>query len=77
MVQKLQGMKNWSHQANMQDVQGPTRSDYAKVNDEFSHLCHLVVFQSVPYKMTEVEDVYVDGGFLCNYPIHAFDGEFC
>ena len=27
--------------------------------------------------MTEVEDIYVDGGFLCNYPIHAFDGKFC
>lgn len=22
------------------------------------------------------EDVYVDGGLLCNYPIHAFDGGF-
>ena len=25
--------------------------------------------------MNEEEDNYVDGGFLCNYPIHAFDGK--
>jgi hypothetical protein len=22
------------------------------------------------------KDVYVDGGVLCNYPLHAFDGKF-
>ncbi|XP_065053655.1 uncharacterized protein LOC135682618 isoform X2 [Rhopilema esculentum] len=32
------------------------------------------VFQSVKYKVNENTDVYVDGGLLCNYPIHAFDG---
>lgn len=32
------------------------------------------VFQSVPYKVNENTDIYVDGGLLCNYPIHAFDG---
>lgn len=33
------------------------------------------VFQSVRYKLNEENtDVYVDGGLLCNYPIHAFDG---
>eukprot|EP00794_Sanderia_malayensis_P003397 gene3397-3887_t len=32
------------------------------------------VFQSVLYKVHEDTDVYVDGGLLCNYPIHAFDG---
>lgn len=24
----------------------------------------------------DYEDVYVDGGLLCNYPIHAFDGMY-
>ncbi|XP_047136379.1 uncharacterized protein LOC100213281 isoform X1 [Hydra vulgaris] len=32
------------------------------------------VFQSVKYVNDENTDVYVDGGLLCNYPIHAFDG---
>eukprot|EP00112_Aurelia_sp_Birch-Aquarium-sp1_P010373 Seg2218.5 transcript_id=Seg2218.5/GoldUCD/mRNA.D3Y31 product="putative protein R571" protein_id=Seg2218.5/GoldUCD/D3Y31 len=32
------------------------------------------VFQSVLYKVHEHTDVFVDGGLLCNYPIHAFDG---
>ena len=40
-----------------------------------SALFYLGVFQSVWYKMNEEEDNYVDGGFLCNYPIHAFDGK--
>jgi len=22
----------------------------------------------------DISDVFVDGGLLCNYPIHAFDG---
>ena len=33
------------------------------------------VFQSVRYKVHETEDIFVDGGLLCNYPIHAFDGK--
>ncbi|EDO48969.1 predicted protein, partial [Nematostella vectensis] len=32
------------------------------------------VFQSVREVNNDMEDVYVDGGLLCNYPIHAFDG---
>ena len=32
------------------------------------------MFQSVLYKVHEHTDVFVDGGLLCNYPIHAFDG---
>ncbi|EDV26731.1 uncharacterized protein TRIADDRAFT_55065 [Trichoplax adhaerens] len=32
------------------------------------------IFQSVLHKNHEHFDVYVDGGLLCNYPIHAFDG---
>lgn len=33
------------------------------------------VFQSVRYRLSEdISDVFVDGGLLCNYPIHAFDG---
>ncbi|EDO26835.1 predicted protein, partial [Nematostella vectensis] len=31
------------------------------------------VFQSVREVNNDMEDVYVDGGLLCNYPIHAFD----
>ena len=33
------------------------------------------VFQCVREMNNDYEDVYVDGGLLCNYPIHAFDGE--
>ena len=34
------------------------------------------VFQSVRYRLSEdTSDVFVDGGLLCNYPIHAFDGK--
>lgn len=32
------------------------------------------VFQCVREINNDYEDVYVDGGLLCNYPIHAFDG---
>jgi len=32
------------------------------------------VYQSVRYKTGDDNDLYVDGGLLCNYPIHAFDG---
>jgi len=32
------------------------------------------VFQSVKEVNNDYEDVYVDGGLLCNYPIHCFDG---
>ena len=33
------------------------------------------VFQVVRETFNGQEDVYVDGGLLCNYPIHAFDGK--
>ncbi|XP_071955975.1 uncharacterized protein [Antedon mediterranea] len=29
---------------------------------------------AVKYKLRDHEDVYVDGGLLCNYPIHVYDG---
>ncbi|KXJ23340.1 Uncharacterized protein R571 [Exaiptasia diaphana] len=32
------------------------------------------VFQCVRQINNDYEDVYVDGGLLCNYPIHAYDG---
>lgn len=35
----------------------------------------LGVYQSVRYKTGDDNDLYVDGGLLCNYPIHAFDGK--
>ena len=25
--------------------------------------------------MHHTDDLYIDGGLLCNYPIHAFDGK--
>lgn len=34
------------------------------------------VFQCVREMNNDYEDVYVDGGLLCNYPIHAFDGMY-
>lgn len=34
------------------------------------------VFQCVREMNNDCEDVYVDGGLLCNYPIHAFDGMY-
>ena len=33
------------------------------------------MFQCVREINNDHEDVYVDGGLLCNYPIHAFDGK--
>jgi hypothetical protein len=33
------------------------------------------VFQVVRETFNGQENVYVDGGLLCNYPIHAFDGK--
>lgn len=36
----------------------------------------LGVFQCVREMNNDYEDVYVDGGLLCNYPIHAFDGMY-
>ena len=33
------------------------------------------VYQVVRETLNDQEDVYVDGGLLCNYPIHAFDGK--
>ncbi|VDI51905.1 Hypothetical predicted protein [Mytilus galloprovincialis] len=32
------------------------------------------VFQSVQKKLFGVTNYYVDGGVICNYPIHCFDG---
>ncbi|XP_038044381.1 uncharacterized protein LOC119719130 [Patiria miniata] len=32
------------------------------------------LFTAVKYKRYGREDCYVDGGLLCNYPIHCFDG---
>ncbi|XP_070532621.1 uncharacterized protein [Ptychodera flava] len=32
------------------------------------------LFQCVRHKNGSEEDIYVDGGLLCNYPIHCFDG---
>ncbi|XP_070210981.1 uncharacterized protein [Littorina saxatilis] len=32
------------------------------------------LFSAMKYKHHGTEDVYVDGGVLCNYPIHCFDG---
>ncbi|KAL8563991.1 hypothetical protein ACOMHN_025322 [Nucella lapillus] len=32
------------------------------------------LFSAMKYKRLGVEDVYVDGGVLCNYPVHCFDG---
>ena len=34
------------------------------------------MFQCVREMNNDYEDVYVDGGLLCNYPIHAFDGMY-
>ncbi|XP_071957052.1 uncharacterized protein [Antedon mediterranea] len=33
-----------------------------------------VLLQAVKHQMHGEEDVFVDGGLLCNYPIHVFDG---
>lgn len=38
--------------------------------------CIVGVFQCVREINNDYEDVYVDGGLLCNYPIHAFDGMY-
>ncbi len=33
------------------------------------------MYQAVKYKKYSHVDYYIDGGVLCNYPIHCFDGE--
>ncbi|XP_033097407.1 uncharacterized protein LOC117101509 isoform X1 [Anneissia japonica] len=33
-----------------------------------------VLLGAVRYKLRDTEDVFVDGGLLCNYPIHVYDG---
>lgn len=32
------------------------------------------IFQPVIHRVHDGDDIYVDGGFLCNYPVHVFDG---
>ncbi|XP_076461608.1 uncharacterized protein LOC143294076 [Babylonia areolata] len=32
------------------------------------------LFSAMKYKRLGDEDIYVDGGVLCNYPVHSFDG---
>lgn len=39
-----------------------------------SFLLLLGLFRAVPYLHDWDEDFYIDGGVLCNYPIHAYDG---
>lgn len=34
------------------------------------------MFSALRYDHYGQKDVYVDGGVLCNYPIHCFDGEY-
>ncbi|XP_071955237.1 uncharacterized protein [Antedon mediterranea] len=33
-----------------------------------------VLLGAVKYKLRDTEDVFVDGGILCNFPIHVYDG---
>mgnify|MGYP001803140226 CR=1 FL=1 len=36
------------------------------------------VFQAVKIRNEQGQkDMYVDGGILCNYPVHVFDGKIC
>ena len=39
-------------------------------------ICHLAgLFQAVKLENSGGEmDMYVDGGLLCNYPVHVYDG---
>ena len=39
--------------------------------------CYLVLglFQATQYETHGQENTYVDGGVLCNYPIHCYDGK--
>jgi len=32
------------------------------------------LFQAIKYKMLMHTNLYVDGGVICNYPLHCFDG---
>ena len=34
----------------------------------------LGLFQAHKVKVGKKKDINVDGGVLCNYPVHAFDG---
>ena len=37
----------------------------------------LGIFQAVQMRNNSGQtDIFVDGGVVCNYPIHAFDGMF-
>lgn len=44
----------------------------------FLHVLNYIlgIFQAVKVKNDRGDtDVYIDGGLLCNYPVHAFDGK--
>ena len=47
--------------------------------NQFTFHLHIIsflgVFQVVRDTFNGHEDVYIDGGLLCNYPIHVFDGK--
>lgn len=40
-------------------------------------MCYVGIFQAVK-RINDLgqTDVYIDGGLLCNYPVHAFDGKW-
>lgn len=35
----------------------------------------LVMFQATKYTQHGETNTYVDGGLICNYPVHCFDGK--
>ena len=37
--------------------------------------CSRCISSSKDKKWTGQRDMYVDGGLLCNYPVHVFDGK--
>ena len=41
----------------------------------FIHYSHSGMFQATKYTTNGETNTYVDGGVLCNYPIHSYDGE--
>lgn len=39
------------------------------------HFCVKGLFQPTHYTYNGETNAYVDGGLICNYPIHCYDGK--
>lgn len=45
------------------------------IREIYVPFCLSGMFTAAVYNHDGNKDIYVDGGVLCNYPIHCFDGK--